>query len=82
MGDRVVQPASRAELVRRRYAKTGWIIVGIGVIVPVLAAVGAYRGWRLMRLDRRSGLPLLLVGGAVFVVRLALWASTGFTSAF
>jgi hypothetical protein len=77
------QQVSRRELVLRRYAKTGWLIVAIGVIVPVLAFAGAYRGWRLVRWGRRSeGLPLLLVGGAVFVVRIGLWASTGFTTAF
>ncbi len=78
-----MQPAARTELVLRRYVKTGWIIVGIGVVVPGLAFAGAYRGWRLIRRNQRAqGLPLLLVGGVVFVVRIALWASTGFTSAF
>ncbi len=83
MEGEVLQPVSRAELVLRRYTKTGWIIVVVGLLVPVLACAGAYRGWRLVRWGRRSqGLPLLLVGGAVFVVRVALWASTGFTTAF
>ena len=73
----------RAELVLRRYTKTGWIIVGVGVIVPVLAAMGAYRGLRLIRWGRQpQGLPLLIVGGAVFAVRMFFWARTGFTSAW
>jgi len=83
MDDSATQQASRRELVLRRYAKTGWLIVAIGLIVPVLALAGAYRGWRLVRWGQRpQGLPLLIVGGAVFVVRFALWASTGFTTAF
>jgi hypothetical protein len=74
---------SRAHLVLRRYRNTGWMIVAIGLIVPVLAAGGAYRGFRLWRWGRASdGLPLLLVGSAIFVARMALWASTGFRSAF
>jgi hypothetical protein len=69
--------------VLRRYAKTGWLIVGLGLLIPVLAAAGAYRGWRLMRWGRSTeGLALLLIGGAVFTVRLALWAHTGFGPAF
>ena len=55
----------------------------IVLIVPFLAARGAYRGFRLWRRGRTSdGLPLLLCGLVVFVVRLALYASTGFHSAF
>jgi hypothetical protein len=68
----------RRDLLLRRYRKTAWIYVGVGVIVPVLAAWGAYRGLRLARLGRRAdGVPLLIVGTAVFAVRLAFWVGTG-----
>lgn len=83
MTDEAVTPKHRSELVRRRYLKTGWLIVATGVVIPVLAAVGGYRGWQLTRLGyRREGLPLLVVGAVVFIVRLALWARTGFTTAY
>jgi hypothetical protein len=83
MSDRAVEPVARRDLVLRRYAKTGWIVIGIGLLIPVLAAAGAYRGWRLVRWGRSSeGIPLLVVGLVVFVARLALWANTGFNSAF
>jgi hypothetical protein len=83
MSDQAVEPASRRDLVLRRYAKTGWIVIGIGVLIPVLAAAGAYRGWRLTQWGRSSaGIPLLVVGLVVFVARFALWANTGFASAF
>jgi len=63
MSDHAVEPVSRRDLVLRRYAKTGWIVIGIGVLIPVLAAAGAYRGWRLTQWGRSSaGIPLLVVG--------------------
>jgi hypothetical protein len=74
---------SRPELVRRRYAKGGWVAVAAGVVIPFLAFSGAYRGFRLWRAGCGNiGLPLLVVGSAVFVLRLGLWASTGFHSAW
>jgi hypothetical protein len=78
-----VGSGSRRQLVLRRYAKGGWLAIAAGVLIPFLAALGAYRGFRLWRWGQpSSGLPLFAVGGAVFVVRLALFASTGFHSAF
>jgi hypothetical protein len=84
MADRVAQqPTPRRELVLRRYARTGWMVIALGLIIPVLAFAGAYRGFRLLRWgQRREGLPLLIVGALVFAARMALWASTGFHSAF
>jgi FtsH-binding integral membrane protein len=68
----------RRDLQLRRYRKTAWIYVGVGVLVPVLAAWGAYRGWRLTRLGRQAdGVALLVVGIAAFAVRLVLWIGTG-----
>jgi hypothetical protein len=74
---------TRSELVHRRFIKTGWLCVAAGVVIPVLAFVGVYRGWHLLRVgNRREGLPLFVTGAVIFVVRLALWARTGFTSAY
>jgi hypothetical protein len=73
---------TRGQLVLRRYRNGGWLWLAGGVIVPFLAAWGAYRGFRLWRWGRPvDGLPLLIVGTLVFAVRLALWAHTGFHSA-
>jgi hypothetical protein len=70
-------------LVLRRYVKSGWLTILVGILLPLLAAGGAYRGWRLIGWGRRSeGLPLLAVGTLVLLGRLALWAHTGFTSAW
>lgn len=70
------------EVAVRRYRNRGWLFVVVGVLIPGVAALGARRGWRLRRLGRADGLPLLVLGSAVFVVRLALWASTGFHAAW
>jgi hypothetical protein len=72
---------TRAELVLRRYRNGGWLWIAAGVLVPCLAAWGAYRGFRLWRMGRQlDGLSLLAVGSVVFALRLALWAHTGFSS--
>lgn len=81
--ERLQQAPERRELVLRRYAKSGWLIIAVGVLIPVLAAAGAYRGWRLIRWGRVDvGGPLLAVGLLVFVVRFAFWAHTGFRAAW
>lgn len=73
--------ARREQLVLRRYRNVGWLWVVAGVIVPFLAAWGAYRGFRLWRMGRPTdGLPLLMVGAALFALRLGLYAHTGFRS--
>lgn len=79
----MVESPTRAQLVLRRYRNGGWLAVAVGLLIPFIAAAGAYRGLRLWRWGRPSeGLPLLAAGLIVFGVRLALWAGTGFHSAF
>jgi hypothetical protein len=81
--DETIESATRADLVLRRYRNGGWLAVAAGVVVPFVAAAGAYRGFRLWRSGRlRDGLPLLAAGLIVFAARLGLYASTGFHSAF
>jgi hypothetical protein len=83
MTDEAFVGKTRSELIHRRYLRTGWLCVAAGVVIPVLAFVGVYRGWQLVRMgQRREGLPLFVLGAVVFFVRLALWARTGFTSAY
>jgi hypothetical protein len=83
MQHEMVDSPTRAELVLRRYRNTGSLAVAVGLLIPFIAAAGAYRGLRLWRWGRPSdGLPLMAAGLIIFGVRLALWASTGFQSAF
>jgi hypothetical protein len=83
MEQNMIESPTRAELVLRRYRTGGWLAIAVGVIVPFFAAAGAYRGLRLWRRGRATdGLPLLVVGTAVFVARLAVYAATGFHAAF
>jgi hypothetical protein len=55
----------------------------MGVLIPVIAVGGAIMGGLLIQRGHRSvGMPILVVGLAVFVGRLALFASTGFQTPF
>lgn len=75
--------SGRRELVLRRYRNGGWLAVAVGVVIPLVAGAGAYRGFRLWRWERSSdGVLLFAAGVIVFGVRLGLFASTGFHTAF
>lgn len=63
----------RSELVRRRSLRNGWLLVGIGLLIPVVALIGAYTGWSWRRAEGGGHLALIVTGVGVFVVRLALW---------
>jgi hypothetical protein len=83
MDHEMAESPTRAQLVLRHYRNGGCLAVAAGLLIPFIAAGGAYRGLRLWRWGRSSeGLPLLAAGLIVFGVRLALWAATGFHSAF
>ena len=79
----VTTEPSRADLLAKQYAKRGWTLVVVGIIIPALALVGAFIGWRLLSAGRRDrGLPLLVVGLLIGGLRLYLYARTGFRSAW
>ena len=63
----------RAELLRRRALKEGWLMILVGLLIPFIALGGAAVGWRLRHTDRRHGVALLIAGLGVFAVRLALY---------
>jgi hypothetical protein len=66
-------PTARAELLRRRAVRDGWLAIVIGLIVPGIALWGARRGWALRGIDARQGTIMMAIGVTVFAVRLALW---------
>jgi uncharacterized membrane protein YfcA len=79
----VTADPTRSDLLARNYAKRGWIFILVGILIPVLAFVGAFIGWRLASADRREqGLPLIVVGLLVAGLRLYFYARTSFTSAW
>jgi hypothetical protein len=63
----------RAELMRRRALKEGWIAVLVGLIIPVVALWAVRVGWNLRDSQRAQGNALMAVGATVFVARLALF---------
>jgi hypothetical protein len=63
----------RAELLRRRAFKEGWVAILIGLIVPVVALWAVRVGWNLRDSQRAQGNALMVVGATVLVVRLALF---------
>jgi hypothetical protein len=63
----------RSELVRQRSLRTGWILVGVGLLIPFLALGGAYIGWSWRRAEGGGHLALIATGIGVFVVRFTLW---------
>ena len=66
---------SRQALLRRRSLRSGWLMVAVGVLVPVLALWGGVVGWRMRHVVPTQGWALAGIGTAVFAVRLALWLS-------
>jgi hypothetical protein len=72
-----------SEPATRRQVRQAWLLIAMGVLIPVIAVGGAIMGGLLIQRGHRSvGMPILVVGLAVFVGRLALFASTGFQTAF
>jgi len=69
-----VPEGGRLSLGRRHLLRTGWGLVALGVLVPVLALLGAVIGAVLTYgARRRANAALALVGLGVFAVRLVLW---------
>jgi hypothetical protein len=66
-------PRGRNELALRRRVRVGWGFVAIGVVAPVLAAVGALLGVGVARRARVHGIAMAVTGVTVFGVRLAVW---------
>lgn len=64
---------SRSALVRQRSLRNGWLLVGVGLLIPVLALGGAYIGWSWRRAEGGGHVALIAMGIGVFVVRLVLW---------
>jgi hypothetical protein len=58
---------------RVRPVRDAWLLVGIGVIVPVLALCGAI--WAVVQAanGERRAVPIAVVGFTAFVLRMALY---------
>ena len=63
----------RAEAVRRRALRGAWAWLALGLLIPVTALYAAYIGWSHIAEAPRQGWALVVLGVAVFAVRLALY---------
>ena len=61
------------QAVQRRVARDGWLLLLVGLLIPVFALFAAFYGWQLRDADRRAAMILVPAGIAVFVVRMVLW---------
>lgn len=54
---------ARSELLLNKRGRTAWMVIGIAILFPPLALVGAYCGLQLVLAGRRrSGLTLVAAG--------------------
>ena len=68
------EDGGRFALAERHLVRSAWSLIAIGVIVPLLAAVGGILGAILFWGGKRlHGAVLAVVGVGVFAVRLVLW---------
>jgi hypothetical protein len=68
------EDGGRFALAERHLVRSAWGLIAVGVIVPLLAAVGGVIGAILFAGGKRAhGAILVLVGLGVFVARLVLW---------
>ena len=54
--------------------RQAWLLVAVGLIVPVLAILGARKGMRLREQDGSGHVALIALGFTVFAVRLVIFA--------
>jgi hypothetical protein len=67
-------PDGRVALAERHLVRSAWALIAIGVIVPILAAVGGVLGAIMFRGGKHvHGAVLAVLGLGVVAVRLVLW---------
>jgi len=82
MGD-VFYSDARAALVAKRHVRNGWLATALTVIVPVFVVWALVEA--ILAIDKGrsdAGAAILVVSLLIAGVRLCLYASTGFTSAW
>ncbi len=70
----VTQPLmTRTEALQRRDLRRAWILLALGLIVPFLALWAAWDGWSARQASPRLGWAIVVLGVAIFAVRLAMY---------
>jgi hypothetical protein len=67
------QLLNRTAALQRRNLRNAWLCMLLGLLIPLLALLGAYLGWQVRETAPRTAWTLVGVGIAIFVVRLALY---------
>jgi hypothetical protein len=75
MTDQAFPGVLRSALIERKLVRQGWLVVVLGFVVPVLGLWAAANGRRLLRAGNPHGWPLVVLGLAVFAVRLGLYGT-------
>lgn len=63
----------RAQAVRRKALRGAWAWLALGLLIPVLALYGAYIGYSHRAEAPRHAWTLVVLGVAIFAIRLALY---------
>lgn len=70
----VTQPLmTRTEALQRRDLRRAWLLLALGLLIPLIALWGAYDGWMARKASPRLGWTIVVLGVAIFAVRLALY---------
>ena len=64
---------TRDEALRRRAFKHAWGWLLAGLVVPLLALIAVHTGWVHRAASPRQGWALVVLGLAIFTIRLALY---------
>jgi hypothetical protein len=62
---------------RKHHVRDAWLLVGIGVLIPICALAGAI--WGLVQLNNgeTKGIAISLVGFTVFGLRMVVFMAAG-----
>jgi FtsH-binding integral membrane protein len=71
---RVTQPLmTRTEALQRRDLRRAWLLLALGLLIPLIALWGAYEGWTARKASPRLAWTIVALGVVIFAVRLALF---------
>jgi hypothetical protein len=73
MTDQTFPGVSREALIERKLVRQGWLVLVLAFVVPFLGLWAAGNGRRLLAAGNPHGWPLVVLGLAVCVGRLALY---------
>jgi len=64
---------NRAEVVKRSLVRQGWIVVGIGVLIPFAEIIAIVIAQGLRKAEHPQGRTMLITASVILVLRTALY---------